>query len=194
MRNIAGVAFLVAAVLGAVYFRASAPPPALDQVTIIGTTQEQAATALALAESDATVAGLLLGTQYAAVEIEDPHDDKSGILVWFIDYTNNRAVFAEVDLARAAVVDRQLREVGEPLISPAERAIAVSVASVDAEVLALGLPTPLHVSNLTRATKGPCVGQRCVALFVDRATEPIGYEVVIVDVVKREVVQLTRGL
>jgi hypothetical protein len=188
---IAAACTWVAALL--VVHQVAAEPGSATGAALSGIDQSGADSAAAIAMKDPWVQART-GTRTGVVEVTDPHDGKTGVIVRFIDYVEMEHLTVVVDPTKAVIVNR-FQGGPWPNYSPAEEADASEIALADPEVLARQPSDGFVVNNLTGATdRGVCEGRRCMAVFL---TPPdgdyAGLLVAIVDLGSRRVVAFEKS-
>ena len=157
--------------------------------SVSGLSPAEANDMAAIATSDEWVAARLAAGATRLVEVSDPGDGKTGVLVRFIDYSEMRPFAVIVDKSKRIVIET-VAEDSWPNYSPSEFRDASVIALADLEVAQRSDGATLVVNNMTGATdRGICVGRRCIAVFLTRPDGSYGHLIVaIVDLGKRDVV------
>jgi hypothetical protein len=134
------------------------------------------------------------GTRGRVVEVADPHDGKTGVIVRFIDYAEMEHLTVVVDPPKSTIVNR-LQGGPWPNYSPAEEADASAIALADPGVLARQPSGSFIVNNLTGATdRGVCESRRCMAVFLTPPDgDDAGLLVAIVDLGSRRASSRSRS-
>jgi hypothetical protein len=167
--------------------------PSASGIGLTAIDPELASLLIGRAEADQWLASQLTGTRWAAVEVVDPQDGKTGPIATFYDYTNSRALKVVFSVDQTTIVDR-VTATGQPNLSPNEMAEAGSIATSDPGVITQMAGINYVVNNVTKASAGACGAHRCAAVFL---TPPNGdyakLILAIVDLSLSKVVQPANG-
>ncbi len=157
----------------------------LRAVAVTGLERAEAEELARLALADPWTQQAVRGTRSEAVEVYNPADGKSGVLVWIYDYTNLRALLVEVDSGSRTIIGRKVTD-AFPNFSPAEHADAAEIAVHDPKVLARTGGQRYVVIAQTGAANIRC---RCIAVTLTPAPAVVTPRIMpIVDLSTRSVV------